>query len=40
MEHSVVAATDGTVGDVLVAVGDQVDSDQVLVLVEEAGEDG
>jgi biotin carboxyl carrier protein len=35
MEHSVAATVDGTVVEVRVGVGDQVEGGQVLVVVEE-----
>jgi biotin carboxyl carrier protein len=36
MEHSVTAPQDGTVGQILVTAGDQVDADALLVLVAES----
>jgi len=36
MEHSVTAPQDGTVGQILVTAGDQVDADALLVIVTES----
>ena len=36
MEHSVTAPQDGTVGQILVTSGDQVDADALLVVVAES----
>jgi biotin carboxyl carrier protein len=36
MEHSVTAPRDGTVGQLLVTAGDQVDADALLVVVAES----
>ena len=36
MEHSVTAPLDGTVGQILVSAGDQVDADALLVVVAES----
>ncbi|MFA9411090.1 MAG: biotin/lipoyl-containing protein, partial [Deltaproteobacteria bacterium] len=36
MEHSVTAPQDGTVGQILVTAGDQVDADALLVVVAES----
>jgi 3-methylcrotonyl-CoA carboxylase alpha subunit len=39
MEHSIGAAGDGTVAEILVEVGRQVDIDQVIAVIETAGDD-
>jgi biotin carboxyl carrier protein len=39
MEHTIGAATDGTVAEILVEVGRQVDIDQVIAVITAAGED-